>query len=225
MHIYYTGASPDNLRRAREHAPSHTHGMGWTPAKMTPHDVPYFVDNGAYTADFEMAAWLETLEAAKTEMPRLPDFVVWPDVYGDAGATIERCRRLFRRDASLKPRHASFDRYVVFQPGRPIDELFDWADEMDADGVFVGGSATWKRAFGAEIARRAHNRGLHAHVGRPSGADGLEWAYRAGFDSADTTTIFQNGYWHYLDALEAVTKETGTTAPDHDQVRLCEVEQ
>ena len=40
MRLYYTGGPPDNLRKARQHAPSHSHGYGWTPQKMTPHDAP-----------------------------------------------------------------------------------------------------------------------------------------------------------------------------------------
>ncbi|RZV05187.1 hypothetical protein BDK88_4208 [Natrinema hispanicum] len=36
------------------------------------------------------------------------------------------------------------------------------------------------------------------------------WAYKTGFDSCDTTSIFQNGYCHYLEKLEAATEETGS---------------
>lgn len=56
--------------------------------------------------------------------------------------------------------------------------------------------------------RRAHNCGLRAHVGNLGGADGLAWAYQTVFDSLDTTIIFQNGYWHYLDRFEHATEET-----------------
>jgi len=222
VRLYYTGVSADNLRKARQHAPSHVHGAGWTPQKMTPHDVPYFVDNGAYTESFDMESWLDALEKAKTEMPRWPDFIVWPDVYNDAEATRERCRKLFRRDASLKPRRTDFNRYVAFQPGLSLDELFDFAAEMGADGIFLGGSKRWQRAHGAEIVARAHDEGRRVHLGNPGGEDGLVWAYRTGFDSVDTTTIFQNGYWHYLDALEEATEETRTPTPDTAQLELGE---
>lgn len=230
MRLYYTGASSDNLRKARQHAPSHMHGAGWTPAKMTPHDVPYFVDNGAYTDSFDFEAWFDTLEKAKTEMPRWPDFIVWPDVYNDAEATRELCEALFEIgwDRALLARRADFDRYVVFQPGLSLDELFQFAAEMGAGGIFVGGARRWQRAHGAEIVERAHeeDRGSlgrrRVHLGNPGGADGLVWAYRAGFDSVDTTTIFQNGYWHYLDELEKVTEETNTPTPDSKQLTLLE---
>lgn len=211
MRLYYTGASPDNLRKARQHAPSHTHGAGWTPQKMTPHDVPYFVDNGAYTGSFDMHEWRVAIQKAK-EMPRWPDFIVLPDVYNDAEATrdlIEESRYGKRPSAlELGPWRCDMDRYVVFQPGLPLDEQFRTARCANASGVFVGGDNRWQRAFGEEIVERAHADGKKAHLGNPGGADGLVWAYRSGFDSCDTTSVFQNQYWHWLAELEAATEET-----------------
>jgi len=221
VRLYYTGASPDNLRKAREHAPSHVHGAGWTPQKMTPHDVPYFVDNGAYTESFDLDEWIAALEKAKTEMPRWPDFIVWPDVFNDAEATQLRIQRLLGRcDSPLLPRREDFDRYIVVQPGLPIDEQLQFAREWAANGIFVGGEKRWQRAHGAEIVAKVHDHGMRVHLGNPGGKDGLVWAYQTGFDSIDTTTIFQNGYWHYLDALEAATEETGEPAAMTEQTRL-----
>ncbi|MFW5896409.1 MAG: hypothetical protein ACOCUA_03400 [archaeon] len=220
MRLYYTGASPDNLRKAREHAPSHTHGYGWTPQKMTPHDGPYFIDNGAFSAHFEGELWVRTLDEALTEMPTAPDFVVLPDVPGDARATIE-LHREWLYDRPLPLRAGEIMRYWVLQPGLPIERQFEAIE--GCQGVFVGGSRRWLRAHGDQIVREARERGLRTHVGNPGGADGLVWAYRTGFDSADTTTIFQNGYWHYLERLEAATEETGgrQDPPRSDeQVRL-----
>lgn len=218
MRLYYTGASPDNLRRAREHAPSHTHGYGWTPQKMTEHDGPYFLDNGAYAHKFDDELWVSTLDEALTEMPTEPDFVVLPDVPGDARATIEKHRR-WLYDEPLPLGAGEIMRYWVIQPGMPIAEQMDEID--GCQGVFVGGSKRWLRAHGDEIVREARKRDLRTHVGNPSGEDGLAWAYRTGFDSADTTTVFQNGYWHYLDRLEDATEETGTSDPtDASQLEL-----
>lgn len=222
MRLYYTGASPDNLRKAREHAPSHSHGYGWTPQKMTPHDAPYFLDNGAYTDHFDHDAFRGLIERSLTEMPRSPDFFVLPDVYGVAGATIRRHREwLYHKPFPVGSGECM--RYWVLQPGLSIVEQFDAIEGVQ--GVFVGGPRDWKRAHGEEIVRRAHQQGLRTHVGNPGGADGLEWAYRTGFDSCDTTTIFQNGYWHYLNRLEEATEETGSSGPDTDQATFEEVGQ
>lgn len=221
MNCYYTGASPDNLRESREHAPSHTHGYGWTPQKMTPHDAPYFLDNGAYTGAFDKREWLGMLARARETMPRPPDFVVWPDVYGDAEQTRERVRDIYRHWHPDDLRLAGFfDRYVALQPGLSIEGQLAFAENCGATGVFVGGSKRWKRAHGSEIVQLANRYGLRTHVGNPGGKDGLVWAYRAGFDSCDTTTVIQNGYWHYLDKLERATEETGPEPGDTRQVTL-----
>lgn len=221
MRIYHGATSPDALRKCREHAPSHTHGFGWGPAKMTPHDVPYFVDNGAYTGDFDKEAWLTTLEKAWNDMPRRPDFVVYPDVFGDAEATRERVRDIFRywsRDELQLL--AKFDRYIAIQPGLPIGSQVRFANNVGASGVFVGGTKAWSRAYGADIAREATKNDLRSHVGNPSEADGLEWAYRSGFDSADTTSVVHNDNWHWLGRLESVTEETGASDVNSSQSTL-----
>lgn len=216
MRLYYTGASPNNIKRARRHAPSHSHGYGWTPAKMTPHDAPYFLDNGAYVGDFDADDYYETIDRSLTEMPSSPDFFVLPDVFGDAEATIERHQEwLYHRKMPVGSGQVM--RYWVLQPGLPLEEQFNAIE--GCQGVFVGGMNRWKRSHGPEIVRRARDRDLRTHVGGPGGKDGLLWAYRTGFDSCDTTTIFQNGYWHYLDALETATEETSDMKPEPADVR------
>lgn len=214
MRLYYTGASPENIRKAREHAPSHSHAYGWTPQKMTAHDYPYFLDNGAFTGDVDLTEWLVFLQRARKKLPRGPDFVVYPDVYGDADGTWRRYYDLIHEYDHRELRFLfTFTRYYALQPGRPFESQFATALDAGAAGVFVGGPKRWKRAHGPEIVRRAREAGLRTHVGNPSGADGLVWAYRTGFDSCDTTTVFQNGYWHYLDRLERATDETGPADP------------
>ncbi|ELY86487.1 hypothetical protein C484_18077 [Natrialba taiwanensis DSM 12281] len=183
----------------------------WMPQKMTLYDMNYAHDNGAYGGHFDGDVWVSTLERALTEMPTEPDFVVLPDVPGDAKATIETHREwLYDRPLCLGAGEVM--RYWVLQPGLPIGEQFDAVE--GCQGVFVGGSKRWLRAHGEQIVAEARERDLRAHVGNPGGKNGLVWAYRTGFDSCDTTTIFQNGYWHYLDRLEDATEETGSPDPE-----------
>ncbi|WP_152422739.1 hypothetical protein [Natrialba taiwanensis] len=178
---------------------------------MTLYDMNYAHDNGAYGGHFDGDVWVSTLERALTEMPTEPDFVVLPDVPGDAKATIETHREwLYDRPLCLGAGEVM--RYWVLQPGLPIGEQFDAVE--GCQGVFVGGSKRWLRAHGEQIVAEARERDLRAHVGNPGGKNGLVWAYRTGFDSCDTTTIFQNGYWHYLDRLEDATEETGSPDPE-----------
>ena len=228
MRLYYSGASPENLRRAREHAPSHTHGAMWTPQKMTKtglaSETNYALDNGAFSDHFDGELWVATLDEALTEMPTAPDFVVLPDVPGDARATID-LHREWLYDRPLPLRSGEIMWYWVIQPGLPITTQFEAIE--GCQGVFVGGSKRWLRAHGDQIVAEAQDWGLRTHVGNPSGVDGLVWAYKTGFDSCDTTTVFQNQYWHYLDKLEDATEETGSAGlepgdPDHAQATVTE---
>lgn len=164
---------------------------------MTPHDWPYFIDNGAFTDAFDRDAWVALLDSVDEKMAHPPDFVVLPDAYNDAEATVESHR---------VHAHDVFDRgfrpaYVV-QPGLAIRQQLALADGLGVDTVFVGGEIRWQRAHGAEIVDEAHRRDIRAHIGNPGSADGLVWAHRVGFDSVDTSSILQNQYFHWLEQLE-----------------------
>jgi hypothetical protein len=176
---------------------------------MTPHEWPYFIDNGAFTSDFDSEEWLALLDTLDETMPHPPDFVVLPDELNDAEATIKRHREwapaVFDRD--LRPA-------FVMQPGFPPSQQVALADGLGADLVFVGGECRWQRAHGREIVTEAHDRGLRAHIGNPGGKDGLLWCCKTGFDSADTSTIVQNQYWHWLEELEALR---GTPVKNDDR--------
>ena len=196
MRIYHGAPSPANIRRCREAAPSYTHGACWTPAKMTPHEWPYFVDNGAYGGDFDASEWRCTLDELE-KMPYGPDWVVLPDVFNSAAATATRHREHVDavRDRDLTPA-------AVLQPGRPVPEQITLAVELGAEVVFVGGDGRWQRRAGEEIVRLAEKADLHAHLGNPGSAERLVWAERVGFDSVDTSSILQNQYFGWLERLE-----------------------
>jgi len=187
------------MRRARKAAPSHVHGACWTPAKMTPHEWPYFIDNCAYTASFDREEWLATLDEAEEKMPHRPDFVVLPDSYNDAETTIERHREhvedVLERGMNPAP---------VLQPGLDESMQIRIFAQLGADTLFVGGRNDWKKAYGEQIVREAHEHDLRVHVGNPGGHDELLWWAKAGADSMDTSSVLQNQYWHWLESLEGL---------------------
>jgi len=199
MRVYMGGTNRNRLRKARQLAPSHVFGTTWTPSDRRLNEIPFFVDNGAFTSSFDPDAWTALLDELET-YSYAPDFVVLPDVYNDAAGTMERHREYAGEvlDRGLTPA-------AVIQPGMSIETQVRLADRIGAAFVFVGGETRWKRAHGHEIVTEAHDRDLCVHIGRPDGEDGLPWAYKIGADSADTSTIDQNGYWHYLERLEAAT--------------------
>jgi hypothetical protein len=193
------GTNRNRLRKARQLAPSHVFGTTWTPSDRRLNDIPFFVDNGAFTSSFDPEAWTALLDELEA-YSYAPDFVVLPDVYNDATGTMER-----HREYAGKVLERGLTPAAVIQPGMAIETQVRLADRIGAAFVFVGGETRWKRAHGYEIVTEAHDRDLCVHIGRPDGEDGLPWAYKIGADSADTSTIDQNGYWHYLERLETAT--------------------
>lgn len=195
------GTSRPKLRKARQKAPSHVFGATWTPSDQRLNEIPFFVDNGAFTSSFDPDEWIPLLDQLE-DYSYGPDFVVLPDVYNDAEGTIERHRKYAPEvlGRGLPPA-------AVVQPGMDVATQIRLADSIGAKFVFVGGETRWKRGHGYEIVEEAHDRDIAVHIGRPDGEEGLPWAYKIGADSADTSTIDQNGYWHYLEALEEVTED------------------
>ena len=208
MRVYHGAPSPENLRRCRQAAPSHVHGACWTPAKMTTHEWPYFIDNGAFTSDFDRDEWVDILDSVEDKMPHPPDFVVLPDAFNDAEETIKRHRRHV-----IDVVDRGFNAAPVIQPGMPISTQVAIADGVGADFIFVGGECRWQRAHAVEIVDEAHDRGISVHIGNPGSADGLVWAYRTGFDSVDTSSILQNQYFHWLEQLESETAGLSRESP------------
>jgi len=194
------GTTRSKLQKARQLAPSHVFGVTWTPDDQRLSEIPFFVDNGAFTSSFDPDEWTTLLDRLENYSYG-PDFVVLPDVYNDAAGTLERHREYANEviQRGLPPA-------AVIQPGMDVGVQVQLADEIGAKFVFVGGETRWKRAHGYEIVEEAHDRDIAVHIGRPDGKDGLPWAYKIGADSADTSTIDQNGYWHYLERLQEATE-------------------
>jgi hypothetical protein len=203
MQIYHGCPSPKKLERAREEAPNYEHGAQWNPDKMTPHDVPYIVDNGAWSAAHNDEFWepepfFKRLEGIEDKMPRAPDFVVLPDVPGEPDVTLEMSLRYAGRVKEF-----GYDYYLPVQRGVNPEGAAVLANDIDAAGIFVGGSKSWKHTYGDWIASTAHKHGLKCHVGQPDMGDkGLLWADEAGVDSVDTTNIVRNDAWEKLRQLE-----------------------
>lgn len=198
--IYHGACSQNDIERATEIAPQISHGHCWTPQKQTPHDNPWFLDNGVYSAwangrAWDATAWIRTIEECRNKMPRPPTFVVLPDAYGDA--TLTMLRSVWYRD------HVPDDWpcALAVQDGMDIKAAVQKATELDCAYLFVGGSPEWKRKTSPEIVERGHSAGLYVHIARPSLPDGLMWAHNIGADSVDTTTIVRGPAWHHLKRL------------------------
>lgn len=221
MRVYLGKCGRPDLRQARQTAPSHVFGHCWTPQNVGLETVPFIVDNGAYVSaqndePWDVDAWLDLLDRLE-EYSYGPDMVVLPDGYNDAEETVRKHRKYAPEvlDRGLPPA-------AVLQPGMDEETQIHLADRIGAEFVFVGGANRWKRAYGEHIVEMAHERNLKVHIGNPGGEDGLKWAYQIGADSADTSTVTANQYWHYLEKLEDATLSSGGLKKDTRQVTLAD---
>lgn len=203
MIIYHGHPSPNSIEACRKAAPSHSHGAEWSPAKMTPHDWPYILDNGAFHAyvngyPWDADAFVGRLAEIPVKMPRDPDFVVLPDVVTDPESTKKRSQQW----AGIIDYPTAF----AVQDGVDPTDATEFAHRLDADYLFVGGTVAWKRRWAETFVTAAHGAGLKCHIGRPGD---IGWAIEIGADSVDTTTIVHNQDWQRLRRLEEQTTLPG----------------
>jgi len=203
MRIYLGGTNRARLRKARQRAPSHVFGTTWTPSDQRLADVPFFVDNGAFTSSFDPDEWRALLDQLERYAYR-PDFVVLPDVYNDAEGTMARHREWIDAVDSRGLRPAA-----VLQPGMDVQTQIRLYDELNVGVCFVGGANRWKRAVGDEIVTAAHKRDLGVHIGNPGVPGGLRWAQRIDADSVDTASIVGSEAYHHLDELDGLSTGAG----------------
>lgn len=197
MKLYHGSSCPSAIERAEQAAPSHTHGYCWTPSKMTPHDTPYILDNGAWSAfvnnePWDVDAFVGRLGQLDT-MPRPPDFVVLPDVVTNPERTAERaCQWAPIIDAPTA--------YPV-QDGISPERAVELCERTDSGTIFIGGTHEFKRRNAEAFIDAAHAHGPNCHIARP-GPKGIVWADEIGADSVDTTSIVANANYDRLRRLE-----------------------
>lgn len=204
MRLYMGNASAGTLAECRKRAPEHTFGRTWVPGAHR-YGAPYIVDNGVFQSamrgvEWSPEPWLKLLDLA-ADQPFPPDFVVLPDVYNDAEATLARHREHIDAVAYRGLRPAA-----VLQPGMDVETQVTLADRIGAAVVFVGGENRWKRAVGDELTAAAHERGMAVHIGNPGVPGGLKWAQRIGADSVDTASIVASEAYHHLDELDSLNR-------------------
>lgn len=148
-----------------------------------PH-LPYALDNGAWPAHKNKAAWSEAewrhLISWSAMSGIRPLWAVVPDVVGDREQTIERWHRY-----SAIVRAHGFRCAFAAQDGMTPDDVPD-----DECVVFLGGSTDWKLSVIDPWCARFPGR---VHVARVNTWDRLIKCWRAGAVSVDGTGWFHKG--------------------------------
>jgi hypothetical protein len=143
-------------------------------------DRPWAIENGFFSPEASISAWLSLLEREKHHANKCL-FVTLPDVIGSARRTLE-VYEYWRRREELR----IWKRALVCQDGQehlPIP----WED---LSAVFLGGSTNWKCGpHAVQIIKAAQALGKWVHAGRVNHGERWEHFEKLGVDSADGTGI------------------------------------
>jgi hypothetical protein len=160
------------------------HGCGWclTPDNSRdPMGQPYFIDNGAFSA------WKNGTKFDSDPFFKLAkkypdfDFAVWPDIVCGGAASLHYSYAMLKyRDEIAGPI------YLAVQDGMSMKDVQTVIEPFD--GLFVGGSISWKFNTARMWADLAHLHGKKCHAGRVGTWEGFVHMHFCGVDSVDTTT-------------------------------------
>jgi len=157
------------------------HDCGWclTPDNARdPKDMPYFLDNGAFSAWKNQTEWSERRFLALVEKYQNYDFVVAPDIVcGGTGSLMRSLEYTGKVPSPL---------YLAVQDGMCANQVTEFIDHFD--GLFIGGSISWKFQTARMWADLAHLHGKKCHAGRVGTWEGFVHMHFSGVDSVDTTT-------------------------------------
>lgn len=197
MILYHGNPNLSDIDAAESAAPSYDHRAQYDIESYRLNTgLPYILDNGAFNCYRKNKPWDATLFVRRLNQAREkepdPDWVVLPDVVTDPKAT--------KRRATEWAEVIDWPTVYPCQDGVSPERACDIAEELECIGLFIGGTIQWKRECAGAFVEQAQDRGLLAHIARPTD---LQWAESTGADSIDTTSIVRNQAWGRLEQLEA----------------------
>jgi hypothetical protein len=154
---------------------------GWciAPDKvMMPGEFPYILDNGEFHAWNHKKPWSEN--RFKRLVQKLPnyDFVVAPDIVCGGNRSLNKSLEYV--DQIPGPL------YLAVQDGMTMASVRPFVDRFD--GIFIGGSISWKFQTARMWSDLAHLHGKKCHAGRVGTWEGMIHMHYSGVDSIDSST-------------------------------------
>lgn len=186
----------------RVHAFAERHGCGWclTPDnhRPVPHGT-YFLDNGAFVAWKNQKPWNEhKFECLLAKFPNY-DFVVVPDIVCQAGQSLKRSLEYVEQ--------LERPRYLAVQDGMLQNEVMPHLNLFD--GIFIGGSISWKFSTAPLWAALARYKGIKCHAARVGTWEGMVHMHFSGVDSIDTTSPSRHqSDYHIVKYLDHLANQT-----------------
>lgn len=153
-------------------------GLGWciTPDNyMNPGEFPYFLDNGAFHAFIHKKLWSENRFKILVQKCSDYDFIVAPDIVCGGSESLKKSLEYV--DKIPRPL------YLAVQDGMNAAIVTKVIDQFD--GIFIGGSVSWKFSTARMWADLAHLHGKKCHAGRVNTWEGYVHMHCCGVDSVD----------------------------------------
>ncbi|WP_152184408.1 hypothetical protein [Sulfurimonas indica] len=159
---------------------------------VTAKQMPWFFDNGAFSDwktkklfDFEKFTkrLLEIEGKVRFKILPDPDFVVIPDIVTKGNRSLVYSNAWMEY---LNHNFPYFKYYLAVQDGMSIEDVENYIRERMYDGLFLGGTKSWKYENGEKWVQLAHKYGLPIHCGGVGTRKNILWAKMAGFDSCDS---------------------------------------
>lgn len=185
MKIYFAAHGNKNIIKEQIR---NNWGMMSTPFNWrTPtEDLFWALDNGAYSVwvndlSFPAELFLKTLSKIPSNNP--PDFIVCPDIVAAGIKSLSFSLSWIKRLPN------DYEYYLSVQDGMEEKDVLSII--KDFDGVFVGGTMSWKLRTGKGWCQFAHKNSIPCHIARIGTFKRLLFAKNMGADSIDSSTFVQ----------------------------------
>lgn len=168
--------------------------------ELPPRRHRWFYDNGAYTdfvnnRPFDYLQYSRDLRAIRMwreagwigrgklegQTMTAPDFVVLPDLVGQGDASMG-----FSLNFLYESREAGVPLYLAVQDGMSLERVKRFIELYAIDGIFVGGTLTWKLETAEAWCALGRRLGIPVHIGRVGTLDRVAWAQEIGATSIDS---------------------------------------
>lgn len=169
-------------------------------------DCPWVMDNGAFDAYLNGYPWSETkfqrcVERIMVVQPcDRPEWLLIPDKVADPKSL----------GYSVSWRKVLPDQlrwYLALQNGMTPATVENAMASVRIDGLFVGGTKTWKNEKASEWCAFGRAHKLPVHIGRLNGGRRLQWAMNIGAASVDGTGWTRDSRW--VDWVRSVRQPEG----------------
>ena len=163
-----------------------THDCGWclAPQNSRPVEEPYFNDNGAFFAFRHKLQWDEVAFKVLLNKYQDYDFVVYPDIVLGKLKSLEKSISYFGQIRGPC--------YLAVQDTMRADQIIPYLKLDTVDGLFIGGSISWKFQTARMWADLAHLYNKKCHAGRVGSYEGLLHMHFCGVDSVDSSNQSRN---------------------------------